>query len=177
MSAYTASLRFISLMLTGCSLCAIATPALAQQWDGSDNSSVNDPDNWSTNAVPPANATVTISDGAAPNQPVLAAGETLNLRAINIGSDSGTAPLLTVNGALGLSDGPNGGTLNIAGAANNLTGTVLISGPGARIAPSPGSTSGITARVGTALGGNGTLRIENGGDEPVGWLSAHHSTS
>ncbi|MFU7529237.1 autotransporter domain-containing protein [Qipengyuania sp. ASV99] len=156
--------RFASLLLAGTALAALSQPAQAQEvWDGSESSDWGEDGNWSTGILPPFNASVSINNGTVTTQPVIAAGDVFNARVVNVGAPDGTAPVLTVNGVLGLGDGPNGGSLNIASAASDLTGTVVISGADARIGPSAGATAGVSVRVGTTLGSNGTLRIEDGG--------------
>ena len=157
--------RLAALLLAGCSFSALSQPAVAQVvvWDGSESGEWDEDGNWSTNETPAENSIVRIDDGTVTTQPVLAAGDEFNILTINVGAVGGTAPVLTVNGVLGIGLGPNGGTLNIASADNNSVGTVVISGADARIGLSAGATSGVGVRVGTTLGSDGTLRIENGG--------------
>ncbi len=161
----TLPLRLGALLLAGTALTAIAQPAIAQVaiWDGSESGEWDEDGNWSTGEVPAGNSIVLINDGTVTNQPVLAAGDEFNILTINVGAVGGTAPVLTVNGMLGIGQGPNGGSLNIASADSNSVGTVVISGAGASIGFSPGATSTVTARVGATSGSNGTLRIANGG--------------
>lgn len=159
----TLPLRIGALLLAGTALTALAQPAAAQAvWDGSESEDWSEDGNWSTGILPPSNSTVSINNGTVTTQPVIAAGDVFNVRNVNVGAEGGTAPVLTVNGVLGLGEGPNGGTLNIASAANNLTGTVVVSGPNARIGPSAGATAGVALRVGASQGSTGLLEVRDG---------------
>ena len=120
--------------------------------------------------VPTGNDIASITDGTAPNQPVIAVGQTFSTRQVDVLAAGATnVPTLTVNGVLGLGDPGSAGTLNIAGTPSggiaNLAGTVIVSGVGAQIGAAADALNGADPALSMAVssGGNGTLRIENGG--------------
>ena len=146
-----------ALVAVGSALALLPGAAFAQDatWDGETDTDFTNPANWNTNAVPGPGNTVTINNGALPNQPRLNSGRTVAQTNISDGIFTLAATLtspVTVSGTGILRIAPSG---NVGGNVNVLSGgTVQMSGDNVLGV----SLSAPITLNGAGAGGNGALR-------------------
>lgn len=149
-------------LLVTSALAGLPATAMAQvvRWDGSESSDWGGSGNWNNGTGPTETSSVEIDDPTLDNQPEVGAGQEFTVRNVTVGASAGGSLRVTGGGILNLGEPVNGGSLNIAGAASGGTGgsgDVTVTGAGSQLLVQS------SMRIGHTLGGEGVLRIADGG--------------
>jgi len=163
-----ALLTSTALIPVATALALIPTEAFAQDatWDGETSIDWAEATNWDTNAVPGAGSTVTISNGALPDQPTISFGDSFTVTQTNV-----SAGMLTISGSLTSPITLSGTGLVTINAGGDVTGLIIVGeGAALQLNGSLGAGAPITLN-GSGVANGGALRNLSGDNSVEGTIT------